>query len=96
MANLTGVFADIGNLIPSQGDLLNSIIAGAAGTVVLSGLKSQEGQNALDPLHLFHAKDSGTQGAVQGGPVMVASQFSKLDPGTQQALLAAHYTIIPG
>ena len=96
MAALTGIFSDIGNLVPSQGDLLNSIIAGAAGTVVLSGLKSQDGQNALDPLHLFHAKETNVQGAVQGGNVMIASQFAKLDPSTQAALLNAHYTIIPG
>jgi len=95
--NLTGVLGDVGNLASSVSmqDVVASIAAGALGTVVLSGMKTGAGQDALDPLHIFHHAPSGTSGVVQG-KVMVSSQFTKLDAGTQQALLAAGYSIIPG
>jgi len=96
--NLTGIVGDLTNLIPSSNDLLQSLIAGAAGTVVLSGLKSQEGQNALDPLHLFHhtpASGAPATGVVQG-QVMTMSKFLTLNPDQQKMLQAMGFTIIPG
>lgn len=106
LPNLSGVFADIGNLIPSQGAVLDSLLAGAAGTVVLSGLKSGEGQDAVDPLHLFHhqpapavagaAAPSSVSGVVSGGGVMTMSAFLALSPDNQKLIQSMKYTIIPG
>ena len=96
MANLTGVFADLGNLIPSQGAILDSVLAGVAGTVILSGAKSKEGQDALDPFHLFHNKDSGATGVVTGSNVMTMSKFLALTPDQQKMLQTMGYTVIPG
>src|SRR6266704_3330856 len=78
--NLTGVFSDIGNLaggVTGQ-TLLESLLAGAAGTVVLSGLKTADGQNAIDPLHIFvhHSPAGGTVAAAgEGTNVMTISAF---------------------
>ena len=106
--NLTGVFSDIGNLAGSFSgqDLLNSVIAGAAGTVVLSGLQTQAGQNAVDPLHIFIHNPAGSaaggannppavSGVVQG-QVMTMSKFLSLSPDNQKVIQAMGYTIIPG
>jgi hypothetical protein len=97
--SLTGVFSDLGNLIPSQTDVLNSVLAGAAGTVVLSGLQSNQGQDAVDPLHLFHHAATATTPAVTGavtGNVMSMSAFLALTPDQQKMIQALKYTIIPG
>ena len=97
--NLTGIFGDLANLVPSQNDILQSVAAGAAGTVVLAGLKSSEGQSALDPLNLFHHPATATTPAVSGvvsGNVMTMSQFLALSPDNQKMIQTLKYTIIPG
>ena len=95
--NLTGIFSDVGNLASSisMQDVVGSIAAGALGTVVLSGVQTEKGQDAIDPLHIFHHAPTKTTGVVQG-KVMAASAFSKLDPATQTTLLTNGYSIIPG
>lgn len=102
--NLSGVFADVGNLasgVTGQ-NLIESLLAGAAGTVVLSGLKTPDGQNAVDPLHIFvhqptpGANAGAVQGVVQGSNVMTMSQFLALSPDNQKMIQALKYTIIPG
>jgi hypothetical protein len=93
---LTGIVGDLTNLLPSSNDLLQSLIAGAAGTVVLSGLKSGSGQDAIDPLHWFHHPASNTTGVVQGGQVMTMSKFMSLTPDQQKMIEAIGYTILPG
>ena len=100
--NLSGVFSDIGNLASSVNgqSLLENILAGAAGTVVLSGLKTQQGQDAIDPLHIFIHSSGNNQptaaGAVTGSNVMTMSQFLALSPDNQKMIQALKYTIIPG
>ena len=100
--NLSGIFADVGNLasgVTGQ-TLIESLLAGAAGTVVLSGLKTPQGQDAIDPLHIFihqSAPNTGAvTGAVQGSNVMTMSQFLALSPDNQKVIQALKYTIIPG
>ena len=99
--NLSGVFGDIGNLAVSVSgqDIVQSILAGAAGTVVISGLKSQGGQDAVDPLHLFHhnppAGGPPATGVVQGN-VITMSKFMALTPDQQKMFSALNYTVIPG
>lgn len=98
---LSGIFSDIGNLAGSVSgqDIVQSILAGAAGTVVISGLKSSGGQDAVDPLHLFHhnppAGGAPATGVVQGN-VITMSKFMALTPDQQKMFQALNYTIIPG
>ncbi len=104
--NLTGIFSDAANLLPSQNDLISQLIAGAAGTVVISGLQSAQGQDAVDPMHLFHKPaqpatptapaQPAQQGVIQGGQVMLMSKFIALTPDQQKMIQALGYTIIPG
>lgn len=93
--NLTGIFGDVSNLLPSSSDLIQQLIVGAAGTVVISGLKSSGGQDAVDPLHLFHHPASNTTGMVQG-QIMTMSKFLALTPDQQKMIQTMGYTIIPG
>lgn len=95
--NLTGVFSDIGNLASSVSgqDVLQNLAAGAIGTVVLSGLGTAQGQNAIDPLHIFIHPQSGTSGVVSGS-VMPMSKFLALSPDQQKMIQALNYTIVPG
>jgi hypothetical protein len=95
--NLSGIFGDIGNLAGSVSlqDIIQQAAIGAAVTVGVSGLKSADGQNALDPMHWFHNKSSNTTGVVQGN-VMAMSAYMALSPAAQEVIRAEHYTIIPG
>lgn len=99
--NLSGVFGDIGNLAGSVSgqDVLQSILAGAAGTVVISGLQSSGGQDAIDPLHIFHKPATPTTPAVTGvvqGKVMTMTQYLALSADNQKMIQAMGYTILPG
>ena len=51
--NLTGVLSDLSSAIPSSSDILQQVLLGAGATVVLSGLKTSAGMDAVDPLHLI-------------------------------------------
>ena len=106
--NLTGALGDISNLAGSISgqDVLTSLLAGTIGTVVISGAQSTAGQEAIDPLHLFHkpavpatatspAQPAAT-GVVSGPGVMKMSQFIALTPDQQKLISAMNYTIIPG
>lgn len=106
--DLTGVFSSIGNLASSVSaqDVLTGLLTSAAGTVVVSGLQSSAGQNAIDPLHIFThpgtaasgstAATPATTGVVQGAGVMKMSQFIALTPDQQKLIQAMNYTIVPG
>ena len=97
--NLTGIFADAQNLLPSQNELLQQLIAGAAGTVVISGLQSASGQDAIDPLHIYHKPATQSSPAAQGvvqGKVMTMSQFLALSDDNKKMVQAMGFTIIPG
>ena len=95
--NLSGVFSDIGNLASSVSgqSVLQNLAEGAIGTVVLSGLGTQQGQNAIDPLHIFIHPQSGTAGVVSGN-TMTMSKFISLTPDQQKMIQALNYTIVPG
>jgi hypothetical protein len=88
--NLTGIVGDLTNLIPSSNDLVQNVILGAGTSVVLAGLKSNSGQDALDPLHLFHKDGSST---VVGGKTISTAAFNALDAGGKAQVLAANYII---
>jgi hypothetical protein len=100
--NLSGVFGDIGNLAGSVSgnDILQSLLAGAAGTVVLSGLKSQEGLDAIDPLHIIHKPATPTAPAttavISGAGVITMSKFLALTLDQQKMFEALNYSVVPG
>jgi hypothetical protein len=96
--NLSGIFGDVAGLAGSISlqDIIAQAALGAAVTVGVSGLKTQEGQNALDPLHIFTHPQSGTTGVVTGGNVMTMSAYMALSPTAQEVIRAQHYTITPG
>ena len=95
--NLTGIFGDVGNLASSVSmqDVVASIAAGALGTVVLSGAQTGAGQDAIDPLHIFHHAPTNTTGVVQGN-VIKMSAFMALTAAQQKMFQAMGYTVIPG
>jgi hypothetical protein len=95
--NLTGIFADVGNLATgiSMQDIVQQVAVGALGTVVLSGAQTSGGQDALDPLHIFHHAPSNTTGVVQGN-VIKMSAYQALTPDQQKMFAALNYTVIPG
>lgn len=101
--NLTGIFGDVANAAQSISvqDILTGLATTAGGTILVSGLQTQAGQNAIDPMHIFihQPAGAGTQqvtGAVQGGNVMTMSAFMALSPDNQKLIQSMKYTIIPG
>jgi len=89
-------------LVPSSTDVINNLILGAGTSVVLAGLKSKAGADAMDPLGLFH-KDAppAPPAAVNNpnvvvGPTITASAFSALAPAAQAQLAASGVHIIAG
>lgn len=89
---------NLGNLtsaIPSTNEIANQLLTGAAVSVVLAGAKSAAGQDALDPLHIFHKQDpSGSTMVV--GKTMPISAFNQLDAAGKQAVMAAGYSLVQG
>lgn len=108
--NLTGLLGDVQGVASgiSMQDVLTQVVAGTVGTVALAGVTSSQGQDAIDPLHLFH-KDAvpatanaaavpAVSGVISGttGNVMTMSTFQALSPDAQKTVVALKYTIIPG
>lgn len=90
--NPTAFLADI---LPNSTDLAQNIITGAAASVVLAGLKSSAGLDAIDPLHLIHpVQPSGAPGgSTVVGKSITAAAFASLPPATQQMVLGQGYVI---
>lgn len=88
--NLTGVLSDLASAIPSSSDVLQQVLLGAGASVVLAGLKTNAGLDAVDPLHIIH-KD-GTQ-TVSGGKSISAAAFAALPADAQSRVLAAGYVV---
>ena len=96
--NLTGVIGDLTNLIPSSNDLVQNIVLGAGTSVVLAGLKSNAGADALDPLHIFHhpaaADGTGAGTSTVVGKSITASALAALPAATQAQVLQQGYVIV--
>ena len=96
---LTGIVGDLGNLIPSSGDIVQQLIIGAGATTLLAGMKSSAGQDALDPMHLFHHDPVPTptnNPNVVIGPTITASAFASLPPATQQMMMSNGAHVVAG
>jgi hypothetical protein len=103
--NLTGVLGDLTSALPSSSDILQQVIIGAGASVVLAGLKSNSGLDAVDPLHILPrpaVPATATTPAQPGGVSVVVgktipgSAFAAMSPATQASLMAAGYTITAG
>lgn len=96
MVDVANVLSNVNlnSLLPSSTDVLNNIALGAATSVVLAGIKTSAGQQALDPLGLF-PHPSNNPNAVQGATI-TASAFASLAPAAQAQLTASGVHIIAG
>ena len=88
--------ANIAGALPANftTDLASNIALGAASTVVLSGLKSAAGQDAIDPLHLFHKDASGASISTTVGKSISAAAYAALPQADKDAIRAAGYNIV--
>lgn len=101
---LTGLLGNIQSIASGTTlqDIIGSVAAGTVGTVALAGVTSQQGQDAIDPLHLFHKPATATSPAVTAvvsgtnGNVITMSQFNALSDDGKKTVEALKYTIIPG
>lgn len=80
----------LAGIMPNTTDLAQNIITGAAASVVLAGLKSQAGMDAIDPLHIIHPAGGST---VVGGKSITSAAFNALDAAGKSQVLAAGYVI---
>ena len=97
---LGGMLGDVSGLASSisMQDIIQSVAIGGLGTILISGAKSAQGQDTLDPFHLFHHAPSGTTGVVSGpaANVVTMSKWMALTPDQQKMFSAMNYTVIPG
>ncbi len=85
--------------MPSASAIAAQVATGVAGTVILSGLQSEGGQNALDPLHLIFKPNTTTSAAATATtpavvtstatPTVSAAAFAAMTPAQQASVLAA-------
>jgi len=75
--------------------IFTQLAEAGVGSVIVSGLQSQTGQNALDPLHLIF-KPNTTAQATAGAPVTsvatptaTSAAFNSMPPAAQAAFIAA-------
>ena|SRR5438874_13009479 len=95
LSNFGGLVSNLGSLLPSQESIIQNVALGAATSVVIAGLKSDSGKNALDPLGLFHGREANNPSSVVG-PTVTASAFASLPPATQAQLAASGVHIVAG
>jgi hypothetical protein len=101
LSSLGALTANVGSLLPSGSAIMENVLVGAAGSVVLKGLQAG-GASSLDPLGLFPkapgvAPVSPTNNPnALNGPTITASAFASLDPASKAALLAAGAHIVAG
>lgn len=95
---LTGILSDLSSVIPSSSDVLQQLMIGAGASVVLAGLKTNAGMDAIDPLHIIH-KDPNT-GTVTGttvtGKTVPQSLWALMSAQQQQELAGLGYTTVAG
>jgi hypothetical protein len=92
--NLTGVVGDLSSLIPSSTDVLQQVIIGAGASVVLAGLKTSAGMDAVDPLHIIHPATPTVPGmSTVVGKSITSAAFNALSAASQAQVLAAGYVI---
>lgn len=98
LSSLSGLTNNLSALMPSNTDILNSVLVSAASGVVLAGLKQQVGSGALDPIGLFHSNSVSPVNNPNNvvGPTITSSAFSALPPAAQAQVLAGGAHIVAG
>ena len=102
LSSMSGLTANLGSLLPSGSQIMENVLVGAAGSVVLKGLQAG-GASVLDPLGLFPKPAAATapmaatnNPAVVSGPTITASAFASLDAVSKGSLTAAGVHIVAG
>lgn len=90
LSSFGGIVGDLVKNLPTNNDIANQVATGAIASVLLAGLKSQSGQDAIDPLHLIHPAGGGSTVV---GKSITAAAFGALPPDAQAKILAAGYVI---
>lgn len=92
---MTGLLSDLASAIPSSSDVLQQVLLGAGASVVLAGLKTNAGLDAVDPLHIIHhdPQTGAVSAATVVGKSISSAAFSSLDPTGRAQVLAAGYVV---
>lgn len=90
--DISGTLTNLVGALPTGQQVLQNVLLGAGTTVILSGLKSADGQNALDPLHLIFKPAPAPAAAPSTAvvaPVPTATQaaFNAMTPAAQVQFL---------
>jgi hypothetical protein len=94
---LTGILSDLSSVIPSSSDILQQLIIGAGTGVLLSGLKTQAGMDAIDPLHIIHKDQQGVvQGTTVTGKTIPQSLWAQMTADQQKQLAGQGYVTVAG
>ena len=94
LSSLSGLTGNLSALLPSPDALLQNLALGAAGSVVMAGIKSSAGQSALDPLGLFHGREPASNPNAIVGATVTSAAFAALPPASQAQLVAAGVHIL--
>lgn len=96
LSSLSALETNVAGLLPNQTDVLQGVVTSAAAGVVLSGLKAQMGNGALDPLGLFANTHPANNPNAVVGPTITASAYAALPAAAQASLVAGGVHIVAG
>lgn len=88
---LSGILGSLNNI--SFGDIASQLAIGALATTAVAGAQTSTGQNALDPLHIFH-KDGSQTVINPSGKTISAAALKALDPATQSQIIQQGYQVV--
>lgn len=94
MASIIPQLGTILSALPSTNDIAQQLLLGAGTSVVMAGLSSSAGQNAIDPLHLIFKTTTTPNAAAPVIPTITGSAFAALPAASQASLLAAGVHIV--
>jgi hypothetical protein len=93
---MTAILPQLGTILsalPSTNDIATQLIQSAGVSVVMAGLSSTAGQNAIDPLHLIFKTTTTTPGASPAPaaniPTITGAAFAALPAAAQTTFLAS-------
>lgn len=96
LSSLSALSSSLGSLIPSSSDVIQNVALGAATSIVLAGIKSSAGQDAIDPLGLFHKDAPANNPNAVVGPTVTASAYAAMPAAVQAQLAASGVHIVAG
>lgn len=87
------VLTSLGGAGGLSSNLIQNIALGAGTSVVLAGLKTNAGMDAIDPLHLIPGHAANPNGSVVVGKSITSAAFNALTPAAQTQVLQQGYVI---